>query len=408
MRTTIVVGAGPAGLVSAYFRAINGDDVILIEKNEKAGKKLYITGKGRCNVTNDCDRETFLDNVVTNARFMRGAISKFPPSAIIDFLQKKVDLKTERGNRVFPTSDKASDITKALVSYCAEAGVKIHYGETVGEIISRDGKITKAITDKGEYVCDAVIVCTGGMSYSSTGSTGDGYRFAKSLGHKITAIKPALCGFNLKGDFFKKLQGISLKNVTFTAKINGKKVYGDFGEALFTHFGISGPVVISASSYLNKVNLNDVVFSIDLKPALSEEQLDARLLRDFEKYKGKTLSNSLVDLLLHAFIPVILDKAGISGNIKTSDLKKSDRLKIVRTVKNFEFYPASLRGIEEAIVTSGGVDVIDVDPTTMESKLVKGLYFAGEVLDVDALTGGFNITVAMATGYVAGNAKEKE
>ena len=383
MRTTIVVGAGPAGLVSAYFRAINGDDVILIEKNEKAGKKLYITGKGRCNVTNDCDRETFLDNVVTNARFMRGAISKFP-------------------------SDKASDITKALVSYCAEAGVKFHYGETVGEIISRDGKITKVITDRGEYVCDAVIVCTGGMSYSSTGSTGDGYRFAKSLGHKITAIKPALCGFNLKGDFFKKLQGISLKNVTFTAKINGKNVYGDFGEALFTHFGISGPVVISASSYLNKVNLNDVVFSIDLKPALSEEQLDARLLRDFEKYKGKTLSNSLVDLLLHAFIPVILDKAGISGNIKTSDLKKSDRLKIVRTVKNFEFYPASLRGIEEAIVTSGGVDVIDVDPTTMESKLVKGLYFAGEVLDVDALTGGFNITVAMATGYVAGNAKEKE
>ena len=236
------------------------------------------------------------------------------------------------------------------------------------------------------------------MSYSSTGSTGDGYRFARSLGHKITAIKPALCGFNLKGDFFKKLQGISLKNVTFTAKINGKKVYGDFGEALFTHFGISGPVVISASSYLNKVNLNDVVFSIDLKPALSEEQLDARLLRDFEKYKGKTLSNSLVDLLLHAFIPVILDKAGISGNIKTSDLKKSDRLKIVRTVKNFEFYPASLRG----------VDVKDVDPSTMESKLVKGLYFAGEVLDVDALTGGFNITVAMATGYVAGNAKEKE
>lgn len=404
MRTVIVVGAGPAGLVSAYFRAISGDDVTLIEKNEKAGKKLYITGKGRCNVTNDCDRETFLENVVTNARFMRGAISKFPPSAIIDFLEKKVKLKTERGNRVFPLSDKASDITKALVSYCTDAGVKFRYGETVKRIISDNGKIKKTVTDKWEYVCDDVIVCTGGMSYSSTGSTGDGYEFAKSQGHKITEIKPALCGFNLKGDFFKKLQGISLKNVTFTAKLNGKKLYSDFGEALFTHFGISGPIVISASSYLNRVNLSDVVFSIDLKPALSEEQLDARLLRDFEKYKGKTLANSLVDLLLHSFIPVILEKAGVDGNIKTSDLKKSDRFKIVKTVKNFEFYPASLRSIEEAIVTSGGVDVKDVDPSTMESKLVKGLYFAGEVLDVDALTGGFNITVAMATGYVAGNA----
>ena len=408
MKTTVVIGAGPAGLISAYFRGKRGERVYLIEKNEKAGKKLYITGKGRCNVTNNCDIPEFLENVVDNARFMRGAISKFPPSDIINFIGKKTPLKTERGNRVFPESDKASDITKALVGYCDEVGVIFKYNETVKKIVTGKSGIKSVITDKTSYECDNVIVCTGGASYPSTGSTGDGYDLAKSVGHNITPIKPALCGFNLKGDFYKKLQGLSLKNVGFTARKNDKIVYSDFGEALFTHFGISGPIIISASSYLNKFNLNEISFSLDFKPALSAEQLDDRILRDFNKYKGKTIANSLVDLLLHALIPIILEQAKIDGNGKSAEMKKSDRLRLVSVIKNYRFYPQSLRGIEEAIVTSGGVDVKSVNPTTMESKLIPGLYFAGEVLDVDALTGGFNITIALATGYVAGNVRNKE
>ena len=408
MKRTVVVGAGPAGLISAYFRAVRGEKVFLIEKNEKAGKKLYITGKGRCNVTNDCDENTFLENVVTNGRFMRGSIYKFPPSAVIEFLSKKTPLKTERGNRVFPESDKASDITAALQNYCIGAGVVFKFNERVISIACRADNAKLVKTDVDEYVCDDVIICTGGMSYPSTGSTGDGYVFAKAFGHKIITPKPALCGFNLKGDFYKKLQGLSLKNVGFTARVGGKTVYEDFGECLFTHFGISGPIVISASSYLNKLNLNDVTFSLDFKPALSVETLDDRILRDFAKYKGKSLENSLSDLLLRSLIPEVLQSAGLKGDIKTSELKKSDRQKLVKTIKNFEFYPSSLRSLEESIVTSGGVDVKTVNPSTMESKLIKGVYFAGEVLDVDALTGGFNITVALATGYAAGNAKIKE
>lgn len=407
MNVTIVVGGGAAGLISAYFSAKNGDKVVLIEKNEKLGKKLYITGKGRCNVTNDCDEREFLENVVTNPKFLTSAVYKFPPSEFYKFLNEKVPLKIERGNRVFPLSDKASDITACLEKYCKQAGVEIKLNEKVLKITATNGKITGVTTDKSEYKANRVIVCTGGLSYPSTGSTGDGYKFAADLGIAVVPPVAALCGFNLKGEDFKPLQGISLKNVSFTAEFNEKVVYTAFGEALFTHFGISGPIVISASSYLNRKDLKSVVFTLDLKPALTEEQLDARILRDFEKFKGRAVKNSLDDLLLKAFIPLALKAAGISGEIKNSTLSREDRKKLVHTIKNLKFYPASLRGVSEAIVTSGGVSVKEINPSTMESKKIKGLYFAGEVLDIDALTGGFNITAAACTAFVAGSSTEE-
>lgn len=402
--TTIVIGGGPAGLISAYFRAVRGEDVYLIEKNEKPGKKLYITGKGRCNVTNDCDVDEFLSNVVTNAKFLNGAIRRFPPEKFMEFLSGKTKLKTERGNRVFPLSDKASDVTKCLCAYAEEAGAEIKLNEKVLSINASDGKIVSVVTDKAMYPCDNVIVCTGGLSYPSTGSTGDGYAFAKSFGHTIISPVAALSGVNLKGDFYKNLQGLSLKNVAISV-INGKKkIYSDFGEMLFTHFGVSGPTIISASSFINRLNLRDVYISLDLKPALTEEQLDARVLRDFEKYKNKAIKNSLDDLLPKAMIPVIIKAAGINGDIKNNELKAENRRKIVAAIKDFRMYPHSLRDLNEAIVTSGGVSVKEIDPKTMESKLVKGLFFAGEVIDADALTGGFNITIAACTAYSAGNA----
>ena len=401
---TVVIGGGPAGLISAYFRANRGEDVLLIEKNEKLGKKLYITGKGRCNVTNDCDEEEFLSNVVSNPRFLNGAIRRFPPAKFMEFLEEKVRLKTERGNRVFPLSDKASDITGCLESYARGAGAKIRLNEKVLSVNSRDGEIYSVTTDKEEIVCDNVIVCTGGISYPSTGSDGDGYRFAEKLGHTIIKPVPALSGLNLKGDFYKNLQGVTLKNVALTVYNGEKKVYSDFGEVLFTHFGISGPTVISASSYINRLDLSNVSVSIDLKPALSFEQLDLRVLRDFGKYKNKALKNSLDDLLLKSLIPEVIKLAKINGDVKNNELKSEDRKKLVNTIKDMRMYPYSLRDISEAIVTAGGVSVKEINPKTMESRLVKGLFFAGEVIDTDALTGGFNITIAACTAYTAGNA----
>lgn len=402
--TTIVIGGGPAGLIAAYFRANRGENVTLIEKNEKPGKKLYITGKGRCNVTNDCDVDEFLSNVVSNARFLNGAIRRFPPEKFMEFLSGKTKLKTERGNRVFPLSDKASDVTKCLCAYAEEAGAEIKLNEKVLAINAADGKVVSVVTDKATYPCDNVIVCTGGLSYPSTGSTGDGYVFAKSFGHTIISPVAALSGINLKGDFYKNLQGLSLKNVAISVFNGKKKIYSDFGEMLFTHFGASGPTIISASSFINRLNLGDVYISLDLKPALTAEQLDARVLRDFEKYKNKAIKNSLDDLLPKAMIPVIIKAAGISGDIKNSELKAENRRKIIAAIKDFRLYPHSLRDLNEAIVTSGGVSVKEIDPRTMESKLVKGLFFAGEVIDADALTGGFNITIAACTAYSAGNA----
>ena len=375
------------------------------KKNEKLGKKLYITGKGRCNVTNDCDEEEFLSNVVSNPKFLMSAIHRFSPEKFIEFLEEKVRLKTERGNRVFPLSDKASDITKTLEKYAVEAGVKIKLNEKVLSVDAENDEIRSVTTNKNSYPCENAIICTGGMSYPLTGSTGDGYNFAKNLGHTIIKPVAALSGINVKGDFYKRLQGISLKNIKITVYDSDKKIYEDFGEMLFTHFGVSGPMIISASSYINRRDLSKIKFSLDLKPAITEKQLDDRILRDFEKFKNKSLKNSLEDLLLKGLIPVILNAAKIDGEKKNNELTAVERKRLVETTKSFDFYPASLRDISEAIVTAGGVSVKEINSKTMESKLVKGLYFAGEVLDLDALTGGFNITIAATTAYAAGNAE---
>ena len=401
----VVIGGGPAGMISAYFGAKLGNEVILVEKNEKLGKKLYITGKGRCNVTNDCDVDEFLSNVVSNPRFLNGAARRFPPEKFMGFLEEKQQLKVERGNRVYPSSDKASDITKALENHLKDVGVDVRLNEEVKEICAENGNVNAVITSKESIDCDRVIVCTGGISYPSTGSTGDGYKFSESFGHKVVQPVAALCGIELKGSFFKPLQGVSLKNVELTAYQGDKKLFSQFGEMLFTHFGISGPIVLTTSSYINRLDLKTVKLSLDLKPALSEEQLDARILRDFEKYKNKLVRNSLDDLLLKSLIPVVIEASGIDGDKKNSEFSKADRKKLVTTIKNLTMYPSSLRSVEEGIITSGGVDVGEINPKTMESKLVNGLYFAGEVLDVDALTGGFNITVAACTAYCAGNAQ---
>ncbi len=402
---TVIVGGGAAGLISAYYSALNGDSVTIIEKNEKLGKKIYITGKGRCNLTNDCEPEEFLKNVVTNPKFLYGAIYAFPPQKLIEVFENAgLVLKTERGRRVFPLSDKSSDVIKTLENLCKNLGVDIHLNERAENIETQDNIVKYIITEKNKYKCDKVIICTGGKSYPSTGSTGDGYKFAKILGHNIVAPKSALCPIEIKGDFCKNLQGVSLKNVTLTVKRNNKIIYSELGEMIFTHFGISGPIVLSASSYINKYPINDIELSLDLKPALTDEQLDNRILRDFIKYKNRDLQNSLNDLLPKSLIKGIIELSKIPPYKKNDVITKEERKRLIDSLKRINLEIKSLRPIEEAIITSGGVDCKQINPKTMESKLVKGLYFAGEVIDVDALTGGYNLQIAFSTAYIAANA----
>lgn len=399
-----VIGAGASGLMAAYRAAVNGNDVTVFEKNEKCGKKIYITGKGRCNLTNACLPHTFLENVVTNPKFLTGVIYSFSPEDTMElFSQGGLSLKTERGNRVFPASDKASDVTKCLENYCKNAGVKFNFNKKVDNIQILNSTVSGIIVNNALFKCDKVIVCTGGVSYPLTGSTGDGYTFAKMCGHKVVAPKPSLCGFNLKGDFYKSLQGLSLKNVALNVYSGEKKILNLFGEMLFTHYGVSGPIVLTASAYINKLDLSCVRLSLDFKPALSEEVLDSRLVREFSAAPNKNLSVVLKGLLPAAVIPVILKRCNLDGNIKVNAVSRAERQRLLTTLKNFDMILSSLRGFEEAIVTSGGVDVSQINPKTMESKLVKGLYFCGEVLDTDALTGGFNLQIAFSTGYAAGN-----
>ncbi len=405
---TIIIGGGAAGLISAYYSVLYGDEVILIEKNEKVGKKIYITGKGRCNLTNDCEPEEFLKNVVTNPKFLYSAIYSFTPQDTIDLFENYgLVLKTERGRRVFPMSDKSSDVIKTLENICKNSGVKIHLNEKVIKIKSGD-KVEKVITNLAEYEADKVIVCTGGRSYPSTGSTGDGYLFASVVGHEVIEPKPALCPIEIKGDFCKNLQGVSLKNVTLSLVVKGKTVYKELGEMIFTHFGISGPIVLSASSYLNKYPLEQVELFLDLKPALDDETLDNRILRDFLKYKNRDLQNSLNDLLPKSLIRSIIELSKIPPYKKNDIITKEERKMLVDSFKRIKLSVNGLRPIEEAIITSGGVSSKEINPKTMESKLVKGLYFAGEVIDVDALTGGYNLQIAFATGYLAANAGREE
>ncbi|MGN0820080.1 MAG: NAD(P)/FAD-dependent oxidoreductase [Christensenellaceae bacterium] len=402
-KNVVVVGGGASGMLASYFSAKCGNNVTLIEQNEKLGKKLYITGKGRCNLTNDCDEQEFLSNVVTNSKFLSGAIYSFSTKDVMRLFESNgLKLKVERGNRVFPASDKSSDVIKCLSSMLVSVNVDVKLNEKVLTVDACDGKIKGVKSDKSYYAADKVIIATGGKSYSKTGSTGDGYKFAKMLGHNVTEPKPALSPIELKDDFCADLSGLSLKNVTLKAVKGSKVVHEEFGEMLFTHTGISGPITLTLSSRINKLNLSELSLFIDFKPALNAKQLDARLLRDFERLKNKQLKNSLQLLLPKSLIPFVLRLAEIDGEKPNNTVTKEERLRLVNTVKNFSLKIKGFAPIEQSIVTCGGVNVKEIQPKDMQSKLIGGLYFCGEVIDADALTGGFNLQIAFSTAYLAG------
>lgn len=401
----IVVGGGAAGLMAAGTAAQNGRRVLLLDKNRLFGRKVRITGKGRCNLTNRCGTDTLMENIPRNGKFLYSAFGRFSPADTMAFFEAHgLELKTERGNRVFPVSDKASDVADVLVRFCREAGVCLCPEEAVYELLLNDGVVTGVSTSRGRYSAESVIIATGGKSYPLTGSTGDGYRFAKAAGHTIIDPVPSLVPLVIREDWCRELQGLSLKNVTLTVTQvrSGKVVFEELGEMLFTHFGVSGPLVLSASAHMRGMTPGEYRLSIDLKPALEEKQLDARLLRDFEKYRNRDFINALHDLLPQKLIPVLVSLTEIPPDKKVNQLSKEERGRLLGLLKRLPMIAESFRPIEEAIVTSGGVKVSEVNPKTMESKLCPGLYFAGEVLDVDAYTGGFNLQIAFSTGYLAG------
>ncbi len=405
MGKIIVVGGGAAGLIAAGRAGENGHEVHLYEKNNRLGKKIYITGKGRCNVTNAGDIDDFMDNIPGNPYFMYSAFYTLDSKATIEFFENLgVKTKVERGNRVFPVSDKAGDIVAALERYVKKNKVKLHLESCVKDIIAEDG-VVKGIrlANGNEIYGDAVIVATGGLSYPGTGSTGDGYRFAKEMGHTVTKLYPSLVPLRAKENWCERLMGLSLKNISIVIKNNkGKTVYKDFGEMLFTHYGVSGPVILSASRHLlGKLDEGNTL-SIDLKPALDEKKLDDRLLRDFEKYINKDFKNALDDLLPQKLIPVIIELSNISPEKKVHDITKEERKNLCRLIKNLTVTITGTTGYNEAVVTSGGVNTDELNPATMESKIIKNLHFVGEVIDVDAYTGGFNLQIAFSTGYCAG------
>lgn len=403
MKKICVIGGGPAGMMAAYAAASRGLQVVLLEKNEKLGKKMYITGKGRCNVTNAAETEDFFLQVKRNPKFLYSALYSFSNHDLMVFLEANgCKLKTERGNRVFPESDKSSDVIKCLSHELIKKDVKVRLHTAAESILIENGKV-KGVTVNGiEEEYGSVIVATGGLSYPLTGSTGDGYGFAKHCGHTVTKLYPSLVPLETEGSVAKELQGISLKNVSLTLKQKGKVIFYDFGEMLFTHFGISGPLVLSASAAVNPENMLDLEAFIDLKPALDELVLDKRILRDLSKYINKDITNALSDLLLQRFIPLVLQNCGIDPDKKANALTAAERKKLVCSIKGFSIRVSGIRPIKEAVITRGGVSVKEIDSSTMQSKKTEGLFFAGEVLDVDALTGGFNMQIAFSTGYLAG------
>lgn len=408
MSKVLVIGAGAAGSMAAIFAARAGNDVLVFEKNAKTGKKIYITGKGRCNLTNAVENEELIKNTIRNPKFMYSAYSAFSSNDTIGFFEKlNCPIKVERGNRAFPESDHSSDIIKALDKAMEEAGVKVRYNTPVEQlVISDDGATIKGIKLRdGKMVeADKVIVATGGLSYRSTGSTGDGYEFAKQAGHTVKDLRPSLVALEVKESFVKELEGLSLKNVRVIVNNGKKTLFNELGEMLFTRNGVSGPLILSVSSIAGDIFYSEGgELSIDLKPALTEDELDARLLRDFTEFRAKALKNALDKLLPKSLIPVFLERTKINTEKKTGDLTKSERSVIIGLLKHFTLQVTGLRGYEEAVITKGGVSVKEINPQTMESKLVKGLYFVGEVLDVDALTGGFNLQIAWSTGVVAGS-----
>jgi hypothetical protein len=397
----VIIGGGAAGLMSATVAAKNGADVTLIEKNEKLGKKIYITGKGRCNVTNNCAVAEFLENVVSNKKFLLSALHTFSPSDTINFFETNgLKLKTERGNRVFPSSDKASDVTKTFEKLLKQYNVKILYNCSAMDFEVENSSVSALNTTCGKFIADKYILCTGGKSYPTTGSTGDGFAIADKLGHKI--IQPVAGLIGLKADNPKELAGLTLKNVNVKIVESDKICENEFGELLFTHHGVSGPTVLTLSSKVNRKDFSKLKLSIDLKPALSEKELDLRIQRDFSQTLNKQFSNSLDKLLPRSLISVILKKSGISPTIKVNQITAEQRQKLVKLLKNLEFNLFGTEDISEAIITCGGIDVKEINPTSMRSKKFSNLYFAGEIIDVDALTGGFNLQVAFSTAYLAG------
>lgn len=401
----VVIGGGAAGMMAAAAAAENGRSVILLEKNEKLGKKIYITGKGRCNVTNACERDKFFENIVSNPKFLYSAFHAFDNNRLETFLENNgCPLKEERGERVFPVSDHASDVTAAFERFLKKKGVQVRLSSEVREILTDGEKVTGVTLADGSTVfTGAVIVATGGLSYPTTGSTGDGHRMAQSLGHKVTDCVPALVSLETEEGWCQKLQGLSLKNVSLTMNCGKKKLYQGFGEMLFTHYGVSGPLVLSASSYYGKRKAADaVILTIDLKPALSEEQLDKRILRDFEENRNRQFKNALGGLYPAKLVPVMIERSGIDPEKKVHEVTRQERRRLAELTKGFTLQVHGKRGFDEAVITQGGVSVKEVNPSTMESKLVQGLYFAGEVLDLDGLTGGFNLQIAWSTGYLAG------
>lgn len=406
MSKVIVIGGGPAGMFAALAAAENGHEVLLLEQNEKLGKKLFITGKGRCNLTNACDTEELFRNITRNDKFLYSAIYTYDNFRVIDFFEKHgLMTKTERGNRVFPASDHSSDVIATLKRELEKRGIVIRLHTKVKRLLENsDGICGVILSDDDRVKADAVILATGGCSYPSTGSTGDGYRFAKEAGHKVVPCRPSLVPFTAKEDYVKELMGLSLKNVKVTIKNKQKVLFEDFGEMLFTHFGVSGPLLLSASSIVNEaVQKEPLAMEIDLKPALTEEQLDKRILRDFEEAKNRCFSNSIGKLYPAKMIPVITKLSGIDPEKRVNEITREERAKLAACTRSFPLTLTGFRGLEEAIITRGGVTIKEINPSTMESKLKKNLFFAGELLDADALTGGFNLQIAWSTGYLAGS-----
>lgn len=410
MKKVLVIGGGAAGMMAAVFAARGGREVHVFEKNEKLGKKLFITGKGRCNITNAGEMDTLFTSVVSNSKFLYSAFYGFTNEQTITFFEELgVPVKIERGNRVFPVSDHSSDVIGALSREMNRLGVEVHLHAEVEKILTdrENPELIRGIRLKNgkEVAGDACIVATGGISYPSTGSTGDGLRFAEELGLKVTELFPALVPMEVKEWYAKELQGLSLRNVTAAIYDGKKKLYEEFGEMLFTHYGVSGPIIISASSSVGKkLKEKELRLCIDLKPALSQEQLDQRILRDFEENRNKQFKNSVDRLFPAKLKPIMIELSGISAEKKVNEISKEERIRFVKLIKEFPMTLTGLRSYKEAIITKGGVSVKEIDPGTMESKKIKGLYFIGEVLDLDALTGGFNLQIAWSTAAAAGNA----
>lgn len=398
----VVIGGGAAGMMCAATAAQRGVKVILLEPNRQLGRKVRITGKGRCNLTNNCDIKEFMRNIPGDGRFLFSALNRLSPTDTMAFFEARgLAVKTERGNRVFPVSDNANDVAGTMARFCEQTGVRVVHTKA-RRIITQDGAVSGVETEEGIIKCRAAAVCTGGLSYPLTGSNGDGYRFAEELGHTVTPRRPSLVPLESDDDYCAEMQGFSLKNVTLSAYEDDKLIYKELGEMLFTHFGVSGPLVLSASSHMRNIGTKKYRLEIDLKPALDEKKLDARLLRDFDKYSNKEFKNALTDLAGHTMIPVLVRLSGIPEDTKVNSITREQRQNLLKLLKAFPVSVSGTRPVDEAIVTAGGVNTKEINPRTMESKLVSGLFFAGEVLDLDGYTGGFNLQIAWSTGFVAG------